>query len=99
MSDSMSDAPIRELIASLRQQASDLPPEDMIRTMFVHVMANRMEILANEGDVMRALLEAVLLFHRGGEWSPNDSKTWLRLTGKEGASTKELCDAIRDALA
>jgi hypothetical protein len=97
--DTLNDMPVREFIATLRKQATELPREQMIMTMFIHVMANRVEEQVNLADKFRALLEAVLMFHRGGEWTATDSTTWLRLTGTEGASTKELCDAIREALA
>lgn len=99
LNDTLNDMPIRGLIATLREQASDLPLENMIQKMFVHILANRLEEGINEADKFRALLEVVLLFHRGGEWTANDTTTWTRLTGGNDASTKGLCDAIRDALA
>jgi hypothetical protein len=97
--DTLNDMPVREFIATLRKQATELPREQMIMTMFIHVMANRVEEQVNLVDKFRPLLEAVLMFHRGGEWTANDTTTWERLTGGNDASTKGLCDAIRDALA
>lgn len=44
------------------------------------------------------LLRAVLLFHRGGPWTADDSRMWSALTGKDEATTRALCDAIREAL-
>lgn len=52
----MNTMPIRDLIASLRVQASELPPADMIRMLFVHCMVNRLEQQANLADRTIALL-------------------------------------------
>ena len=41
---------------------------------------------------------AVLLFHGGGEWTNAKREEWKRLTGKDEATTKVLCDYIRSAL-
>ena len=43
-------------------------------------------------------LKAVLLFHSGREWNDEARAEWLRLTGREEATTKALCDTVRDAL-
>jgi hypothetical protein len=45
------------------------------------------------------LAAAVLLFHRGGEWTAQDKIAWQVLTGNEDASTKSLCDFARKVVA
>jgi hypothetical protein len=42
---------------------------------------------------------AVLLFHRGGQWTGQDRNEWVMLTGEEDATTKVLCDLARKLLA
>lgn len=49
-SSDMNTMPIRDLISSLRVQASELPPADMIRMLFVNCMVNRLEQQANLAD-------------------------------------------------
>ena len=48
---------------------------------------------------MRAdlLARAVLLFHRGGPWTPEDRAAWKELTGSDEATTRTLCDLARQA--
>lgn len=41
------------------------------------------------------LASAVLLFHRGGPWTPQDHAAWLALTGSPLATTRTLCDLAR----
>lgn len=41
---------------------------------------------------------AVLLFHRGGQWTGQDRNEWVMLTGEEDATTKVLCDLTRKLL-
>ena len=41
---------------------------------------------------------AVLLFHRGGQWTGQDRNEWEILTGEEDATTKVLCDLARKLL-
>jgi hypothetical protein len=41
------------------------------------------------------LARAVLLFHRGGEWTKSDSEMWLILTGVREVTTKTLCNLAR----
>ena len=43
-------------------------------------------------------LQLVLLFHRGGAWTAQDGEKWTRITGSSLASTKSLCDHIRDVI-
>lgn len=47
----------------------------------------------------RLALEAVLLFHEGGEWDASRRAAWTLLTGQEEATTKGLCNTVRAALA
>lgn len=42
---------------------------------------------------------AVLLFHRGGEWTAEDRTLWHAITECEEATTKVLCDTVRAAVA
>ena len=44
---------------------------------------------------MVSMLEAVLIFHSGGPWSPIKAHTYAQLTDGADASTKGMCDAIR----
>ena len=41
------------------------------------------------------LARAVLMFHRGGVWTPQDLATWRALTGSPLATTRTLCDLAR----
>ncbi len=47
---------------------------------------------------MREALRAVLLFHSATPWTPERRTEWLRITGREEATTKTLCDHVRFAL-
>lgn len=47
---------------------------------------------------MLSALEAVLLFHSGGDWDEKKRSKWKSLTGKDEATTKVLCDLVRAAL-
>ncbi len=42
--------PVRELITEMRKQAAELPREDLIRTLFINVMVNRIEQEADRAD-------------------------------------------------
>jgi hypothetical protein len=44
---------------------------------------------------LEKLAAAVLLFHRGGEWTADDRAAWRALTDSEEATTKTLCDLAR----
>lgn len=47
----------------------------------------------------RGILEAVLLFHDGGQWDDGKAQRWRLLTdGAKDATTKTLCDRIRTVL-
>jgi hypothetical protein len=47
---------------------------------------------------LAGLLEAVLLFHGGGEWDTDKRLAWFNRVGAAEATTKVLCDRIRAAL-
>lgn len=54
---------------------------------------------------MKAALEMALLFHRGGAWTQADTIRWIALQNLIGvestkgeASTKTLCNVLRDVL-
>lgn len=52
-------------------------------------------------DLERAeqLLYATLLFHKGGEWTPEDQNRWEGILKRPClATTKNLCDEIREYL-
>ena len=59
MSTDMATMDIRELIASLRVQASELPPADIIRLLFIQVMTNRLEEQANRADKAEKRIEGL----------------------------------------
>jgi hypothetical protein len=44
---------------------------------------------------LQTLARAVLLFHRGGPWTPVDQESWRSYTGSDEATTKVLCDLAR----
>jgi hypothetical protein len=46
----------------------------------------------------KKLAHAVLLFHRGGEWTDQDRALWQQYTGTNEATTKALCDFARSLL-
>lgn len=54
--------------------------------------------LRQRADCYRAALELPLLFHGGGPWDDAKRLRWVELTGNREATTKVLCDAIREAL-
>lgn len=60
--------------------------------------AKIMALFAEKADLLAAC-EAALLFHSGGPWDEEKSAEWLRLTGTPDASTRNLCDCIRAAVA
>lgn len=45
------------------------------------------------------LARAVLLFHQGGEWTPEMRELWRVYTGYRDGTTKVLCDLARRVLA
>ena len=47
---------------------------------------------------LERLAEAVLLFHSAIVWTPEARAKWKKLTGREYATTKDLCDFAREAL-
>lgn len=53
----------------------------------------------NDRDALLKVAQAVLLFHRGGEWSVDDRAEWTKLTGATECTTKSLCDFARDQMA
>jgi hypothetical protein len=59
------------------------------------------ELYYHEKEYVRGLenlAQAVLLFHRGGEWTYQDKLAWQVLTGSEEATTKTLCDFARKVI-
>ena len=44
------------------------------------------------------MLEAVLLFHSGGHWDKERRDRWRMLVGEKEASTRIMCDKIRELL-
>lgn len=51
-----------------------------------------------EQDKLIRACKATLLFHRGGAWTPEVRVEWQLLTNKAEATTKSLCDFIREVL-
>lgn len=49
-------------------------------------------------SAMRDALELTLLFHDGGEWTTERRARWEELTGVGEATTRILCNAIRQAM-
>lgn len=45
------------------------------------------------------VLTLPLLFHQGGPWTEEDRAKWVAITGKDEATTKVMCDTIRETLA
>ena len=44
------------------------------------------------------IIEAVLLFHRGGPWTEQDQARWQTIVGTPEVTTKALCDWLRSQL-
>jgi hypothetical protein len=49
-------------------------------------------------EPLRAALALVLMFYTVGEWSDEKKTEWKRITGNDDASTKAMCDHIRQVL-
>lgn len=47
---------------------------------------------------LERFVRAVLLFHRGGQWTGTDRNEWVMLTNEEEATTRVLCDLARRLL-
>jgi hypothetical protein len=44
------------------------------------------------------LARAIILFYKGGPWSPEDTQRWIELTNAPSVTTKELCNLARRVL-
>ena len=55
--------------------------------------------LAGQVERMRDALNLVLLFHGGGEWGVEARAQWRAVTGGDDATTRALCDHIRQTIA
>lgn len=53
----------------------------------------------DDRDALLKVAQAVLLFHRGGEWTVDDRAEWTKLTGATECTTKALCDFSRAQMA
>lgn len=56
------------------------------------------QTFADHASVERDLLEAVLLFFKGGAWTARDQEDWRRLVGDGPATNFALCERIREVL-
>lgn len=56
------------------------------------------ELTAAEIAPLVSALRLPLLFHQGGEWTPEHRAEWLKITGHEDATTRVMCDHIRKVL-
>lgn len=54
---------------------------------------------ANECTALRNALKAVLIFHGGGPWTTEQQMKWADHAAGREATTKVLCDIVREALA
>jgi hypothetical protein len=68
-------------------------------------IGDRLDLVVGERDAALArvvecekALELVLMFHGAGPWDPDKSLRWQELSGSPEATTKVLCDAVRQAL-
>lgn len=50
-------------------------------------------------DEVVRIVEAVLLFHSGSLWTPEKQERWRALTGRTEATSKALCDWLREVRA
>jgi len=50
-------------------------------------------------DKLRAALELPLMFHASGPWDEDKRRRWKEITGSDEATTKIMCDHIRNVLA
>lgn len=81
-------------------------PGKIVKTTLDNIHAELMRF--NEGIAEHAseppkdagvrLIQAVLLFHRGGPWTPDDARMWREYTGREETTTKTLCDFAREVM-
>jgi hypothetical protein len=56
-------------------------------------------IIAARIDRLRGALRAVLMFYSPSPWTPEMRDRWQALTGHADATSKNLCDVVRGALA
>ena len=61
----------------------------------VSEMRNKM----TKQEKLENALKATLLFHMSSHWDETSRKAWKRLTGRDAATTRTLCDFIRETLA
>jgi hypothetical protein len=60
----------------------------------VHDQENKMTFAVQVGLAMQ-VAQAILLFHKGGPWTVEDTKRWETLTGSCNVTTRELCNLAR----
>lgn len=53
----------------------------------------------NDRDALLKVVNALLMFHSGREWTVDDRAEWTALTGATECTTKSLCDFARSQLA
>lgn len=66
--------------------------------------AEQLEQLVQQNDAEKRIerhalvdaLDAALLFHSGSPWDEPKAKRWFALTGRRMATTKALCDFLRE---
>ena len=57
---------------------------------------NREKLADDQIERLLGACAAVLMFFHGGEWTAERRAEWKRITGSDEATTKVLCDHIRN---
>lgn len=58
----------------------------------------RLEYVRHQRDELAKVARATLLFYRSSPWTSQYADEWRALTGRKEATTKALCDFIRETL-
>lgn len=80
-------------VAKLHGRYGDCVPDSEFLALVERVYAE------GRRDGASDIGRATILFHGGGEWSAEKANEWYCLTGTDEATSKVLCDFIRQCLA
>lgn len=61
-------------------------------------LGKRIDRAVEQRRMLKDIAKATLLFHSGSPWSAAKSEEWKQLTGRDEATTRQLCDFIREQL-
>jgi len=76
-------------------------------TRALELVSGKKRLIASQAEMLReelirihklkAALQLVLLFHQG-VWDDKNKKMWSKITGGKEATTRVMCDFVREAL-